>query len=97
MIEPRFRPGARVMVDARDVPGHNRTPRYIRGKHGTVERICGAFGDPEDLARGVLDGPRVTLYRVRFAQAEVWPGYPGAPDDTLDVELYEHWLAGETG
>ncbi len=41
--------------------------------------------------------PKRPLYRVRFAQSRVWPDYSGAPGDTLDVELYEHWLepAGE--
>jgi nitrile hydratase len=32
------------------------------------------------------------LYRVRFAQAEVWPDYDGPAVDTIDVDLYEHWL-----
>jgi hypothetical protein len=29
---------------------------------------------------------------VRFAQKDVWPGYAGPTNDTIDVELYEHWL-----
>src|SRR5215472_14707292 len=92
--DARFAPGMRVRVEQRDVSGHNRTPRYVRGKCGVVERICGAFGNPEELACGTLDGRRVPLYRVRFAQRDLWPGYAGAPGDTLDVELYEHWLTG---
>ena len=32
------------------------------------------------------------LYRVRFAQREVWPDYRGGAGDSIDVEIYEHWL-----
>jgi nitrile hydratase len=41
--------------------------------------------------------PAQPLYRVRFAQRELWPDYAGSPGDTVDVELYQHWLepAGE--
>ena len=49
----RFAPGDSVRVADRNVEGHVRTPRYVRGKRGIVERICGAFRNPEQLARGV--------------------------------------------
>jgi nitrile hydratase len=32
------------------------------------------------------------LYRVRFAQLELWSDYAGSVGDTLDVEIYQHWL-----
>jgi nitrile hydratase len=32
------------------------------------------------------------LYRVRFVQSHVWPDYRGGANDTLDIDLYEHWL-----
>jgi nitrile hydratase len=32
------------------------------------------------------------LYRVRFLQSDVWDDYRGGPGDTLDIDLYEHWL-----
>jgi hypothetical protein len=74
------------------VTGHVRTPRYVRGKCGVVERVCGTFRNPEDLAYGRSDGERLPLYRVRFAFADVW-GDPFASElDTIDVEIYEHWL-----
>lgn len=91
-MTPRFNPGQRVRVLDKVTAGHVRTPRYIRGKRGVVERICGEFRKPEELAYGLYDGEREPLYRVRFAQREVWPDYAGAPEDTLDVEIYEHWL-----
>jgi hypothetical protein len=89
---PRFNPGEWVRVVKKAAVGHVRTPSYIRGKRGLVERICGEFRKPEELAYGRSDGEREPLYRVRFAQCEVWPDYAGAPEDTLDVEIYEHWL-----
>ena len=88
----RFQPGSTVHVRRGNPPGHIRTPYYIRGKQGIVERICGEFRNPEELAYGRSGEPKQVLYRVRFAQKDVWPGYAGPPDDTIDVELYEHWL-----
>ena len=90
--EPRFRVGERVRVLDAYPPGHLRTPFYIRGCEGTIERLCGAFPNPEELAQ-MRDGlPRVPLYRVRFAQRDVWPDYRGGKGDAVEVELYEHWL-----
>jgi hypothetical protein len=72
--------------------GHIRTPYYIRGCSGTVERVCGAFPNPEELAQMRSGLPAQPLYRVRFAQSEVWPDYRGSRADTLDVEIFQHWL-----
>lgn len=87
-----FQPGERVTVRNASPPGHLRTPFYIRGKTGEIERVCAEFGNPEELAFGRRDGTPVRLYRVRFSLEGVWPDYEGAPDDTIDIELYEHWL-----
>ncbi len=73
-------------------PGHIRTPWYIRGKTGVVERICGDFGNPEELAYGRDGKPKQPLYRVRFMQNEVWEDYTENPSDTVDIEIFEHWL-----
>jgi nitrile hydratase len=91
-LNPRFHVGSTVSVCRGNPPGHVRTPWYIRGKSGVVERICGEFGNPEELAYGRSGEPRQVLYRVRFAQKEVWPDYAGPAGDTIDIELYEHWL-----
>jgi nitrile hydratase len=92
MTAPRYSPGETVRVRTGDPPGHVRTPFYIRGKTGQVERICGEFRNPEELAHGRNGEPKRVLYRVRFAQKQVWPDYAGPPADTIDIELYEHWL-----
>jgi nitrile hydratase len=96
-MNTRFAPGDEVRVAEREPPGHARTPRYVRGKRGVIERICGAFRNPEELAYGRYDGERRPLYRVRFSQREMWPDYGGAASDTIDVEIYEHWLEGAEG
>lgn len=103
-MNARFAPGERVRVAFRDPPDaprkpHLRTPFYVRGQRGEIERVCGFFRNPEDLAWGGDGLPRQALYRVRFPQSRVWPDYDGTAGDTLDVEIYEHWLepAGEDG
>lgn len=91
-MKPRFSVGDSVAVRAAYPLGHVRTPYYIRGKQGTIERICGEFANPEELAFGRDGLPRRPLYRVRFRQRGVWPGYAGAREDTVDIEIFEHWL-----
>lgn len=90
--EHRFEVGERVRVKSCFPPGHRRTPFYIRGKAGTVERICGAFPNPEELAYGFDGEPKRVLYRVRFRQKEVWPDYKGPERDLIEMEIFEHWL-----
>ena len=91
-MTPRFKPGDAVTVRRAYPPGHIRTPYYIRGQSGVVERICGSFPNPEELAFGRNGLPAQPLYRVRFAQRQVWPDYGGDGADTVDIEIYEHWL-----
>ena len=88
----RYKAGERVRIAARTCDRHHRTPAYVKGRTGTVERLCGAFGQPETLALGGDGKPDQALYRVRLRQAELWPGYRGGADDTLDIEIFEHWL-----
>lgn len=96
MTAARYAPGDRVRVRRAFPPGHVRTPYYARGAAGVVERVCGAFRNPEELAFGRDGRPARPLYRVRFAQAALWPDYDGPHGDTLDIELYEHWLEPAT-
>ena len=92
MVEAKFKAGDRVRVRKAYPLGHIRTPFYIRGHSGTIERLCGRFPNPEELAQ-MRDGlPALPLYRVRFLQKDVWPDYTGNPKDLLEVEIFEHWL-----
>ncbi len=92
-MQPRYAIGDRVAVIDRIHSGHMRTPTYVRGKTGAVVRVVGPMLNPEQLAYGYPGTPGKILYRVRFRQGELWAHYAGGPDDTLEIELYEHWLA----
>ena len=91
-VAARFRPGDRVKVRWADAPGHVRTPWYIRGHTGVIERLCGAYPNPEELAYARSGLPAQPLYRVRFAQSQVWPNYAGSPTDSIDIEIFQQWL-----
>ena len=88
----KFAPGDRVRVRERFPPGHVRTPWYCRGKIGEIERICGRFRNPEQLAYGNRDAAQEVLYRVGFASRSLWPGDGGDERDRVEIEIYEHWL-----
>jgi len=87
----RFKAGDRVTVKFEDRPGHLRTPWYIRGKSGWIERVYGDFLNPELLAFGKDGLPRKTLYLVAFEHAEVFGKSHSAKDKIL-VDIYDHWL-----
>ena len=69
---------------------HIRTPGYIFGEEGTIERRVGSFPNPSLRAYG-KEGGAETLYRVRFLQTRIWEAagleYSGAARDTVDVEV----------
>ena len=88
----RFKVGDTIRVKVSAPPGHRRTPWYIRGKTGTIERICGSFPNPEELAYGFDGLPRKVLYRATFLQNHVWLDYKGPQHDIIEMEIFEHWL-----
>jgi nitrile hydratase subunit beta len=88
----KFAPGEKVRIANANPPGHRRVPSYARGRIGTIERICGAFPNPEELAYGFDGLPKRPLYRVRIRQTDIWPDYEGSEKDVLELEIYEHWL-----
>ena len=87
----RFKTGDRVKVKFEDRPGHLRTPWYIRGKSGRIERVYGDFLNPELLAFGKDGLPKKTLYQVAFDYGDVFGKLQGAKDKVL-VDIYDHWL-----
>eukprot|EP00416_Gambierdiscus_australes_P018394 CAMPEP_0171080898 /NCGR_PEP_ID=MMETSP0766_2-20121228/16161_1 /TAXON_ID=439317 /ORGANISM="Gambierdiscus australes, Strain CAWD 149" /LENGTH=444 /DNA_ID=CAMNT_0011538175 /DNA_START=1 /DNA_END=1335 /DNA_ORIENTATION=+ len=94
--QPLFSVGDHVRVRAENTKTrwrkpHVRTPGYIFGCEGVVERICGEFADPMLCCFG-NSGIKQPLYRVRFSQRQLWPEYAGDPDDTVDIEIYQTWL-----
>jgi nitrile hydratase beta subunit len=87
---PRFEKGQPVVVRNLNWPGHNRLPRYIRGKRGVVERVNGAHRI-EDAHADALGPDPQTVYTVRFDGTEVW----GADSETnlmVCMELWEGYL-----
>lgn len=89
---PRFKPGDKVRVRFADPPGHIRTPFYVRGKPGWIERYHGSFANPEELAYSRDGLPPRPLYLVSFNQTEVWDPYKSSPRDQIFVDIFEHWL-----
>ena len=67
----KFKAGDPVTVKFEDRPGHIRTPWYIRGKTGWIERVYGDFLNPESLAFGRDGLPKRTLYLVALNQSDV--------------------------
>jgi len=97
-MSARFSPGDRVHVLADFArPGHVRTPWYCRDRTGVVERVCGAYPNPEVLAYGRDGLPELPLYRVRFTQGELWSDHGGRGDDTVEIEIFEPWLEADEG
>lgn len=91
----KFQPGDRVRVLEAYPPGHVRTPFYCRGHVGVVERVCGSFPNPEELAYHRSGLPAVPLYRVRFAARDLFPQYRENPADVIEIEIFQHWLRPE--
>lgn len=88
----RYRNGERVRVADRRHDGHHRTPGYLKGKAGVVERSHPAFTNPETRAYGGDGLPEQRLYLISVSQRDLWPDYPGATADRVFVDVFEHWL-----
>ena len=87
-----YRAGQLVRVANRPHDGHHRTPGYLKGKTGRVERIHATFPNPESRAYGAEGLPEQCLYLVGFDQRELWPQYAGSPSDRIYFDFFEHWL-----
>ena len=87
-----YRVGQRVRVAARAHDGHHRTPGYIKGKSGSVERVHASFTNPETRAYGSDGLPKQPLYLVGFASDDVSARLRGGTDDRIYVDVFEHWL-----
>jgi nitrile hydratase len=81
-----------VRVADRPHEGHHRTPGYVKGKVGRVERAHASFTNPETRAYGGDGLPEQPLYMVAFAQRDLWPDYRGNAYDHIYVDVFEHWL-----
>ena len=91
-----FAHGEKVRIAPRPHEGHHRTPAYLKGKAGTIERVHDRSLNPETHAYGKDGRPEQRLYLVGFALHDVWPGYGGPRDDRLLADVFEHWLEPES-
>ena len=89
----KYAAGASVRVRSGTISGHYRTPAYVQGAAGRIERLHGAFPSPESRAYGAPGLPAQPLYLVSFRQRDLWENYVGAPADRLLIDLFEGWLA----
>lgn len=72
---------------------HLRTPGFVHGICGTVERCVGKFGNPEKLAFGNDTAGLQPLYIIHFD----WPSICDFPvatgqSDVVTCEIYHDWL-----
>jgi nitrile hydratase subunit beta len=91
-----FAPGEKVRVrdawpEAQGEKVHIRTPHFLRGREGRVERFIGDFANPEALAFGKDGMPKIGLYMVAFERGDLFPGTVTGRE-TLTADLYDTWL-----
>jgi nitrile hydratase len=86
----KFAAGDPVLAVARNPAGHNRLPRYLRGKRGVIEAVHARYPLADERAAG-RDRPE-TLYTVAFAANDVW-GVDAEPNGVIHAELWESYLA----
>jgi nitrile hydratase len=89
-VAPKFRPGDRVIARNINPIGHTRIPRYVRGRHGAIDRDHGVFTFPDTHAAG--DGRKPQhVYSVRFTAHELW-GADVASRHAVYVDLWDDYL-----
>ncbi len=89
-VAPRFRAGDHIVVRNINPTGHTRLPRYVRGKHGIVERDHGVFIYPDSSAHGQGEKPQ-HVYSVRFTVRELW-GDTASDRDSLYIDLWDDYM-----
>jgi nitrile hydratase subunit beta len=88
-LTPRFGVGDVVVPKRMWEPDvHHRCPRYVRGVHGTVKRLCG----DERLAGYRPNTVIEPVYTIRFESADVWGERSAEPPFTIHVDLWESYL-----
>ncbi|MDE2793610.1 MAG: nitrile hydratase subunit beta [Gemmatimonadota bacterium] len=91
-VAARFRPNDRVRARNLHPVAHNRQPRYVRGRVGTVVEDYGVYAlqDSDGVGRQPCDLPQ-HVYSVRFEARELW-GDRAAARDAVYVDLWEEYL-----
>ena len=91
-LPARFRPDDRVRSRNLHPVAHNRQPRYVRGRVGTVVEDYGVYAlqDSDAVGGQPCDQPQ-HVYSVRFEARELW-GDRAAAHDAVYVDLWEEYL-----
>jgi hypothetical protein len=94
--EPKFAVGDAVRV--RELPAlfYTRTPEYVRGATGAIASVAYESPTAEDESWDGPDPSPEWFYIVRFNLSELWHGYTGPINDTLQTELPQRWLEAVT-
>ena len=72
---------------------HLRTPGYLFGAVGVVERFIGHFPNPEEKAFSSNQEPGTQpLYLVAFKNKDLWEGMEMHGEDGITAEIYQPWL-----
>ena len=87
---PRFKEGDAVLALNVSRNGHNRLPRYIRGRRGIIARVNGLHPIEDEQVYAEDPTPQ-TIYTVGFAGSEVW-GPECEPNLRIYMELWEDYL-----
>jgi len=88
---PAFAEGAAVRVKPRHDAGHNRSPRYLRGRTGNIVADVGVFQFPDTVAENLGANPQ-HLYTVSFAAADLWGADAESAGDEVLADLMESYL-----
>ena len=90
--QPKFQVGDLVVV--RELPAlfYTRTPEYVRGAIGEIAKVSYESPAAEDESWDRLDAQPEWFYIVRFNLSQLWYGYTGTTNDTLQTEIPERWL-----
>jgi len=86
----RFKVGDTVRVKNLHPPGHTRSPRYVRGRVGTIDAVRGMHVYPDSNASTLNENPQ-WLYTVRFTGTELW-GEGGDASLIVSVDAFEPYL-----
>ena len=89
-VPARFRIGDRVRAKNIHPTTHTRLPRYVRGRPGTIERLCGCHVFPDTNALGQGENPQ-WLYTVRFDARDLW-GHEADQLLKVSVDAWEPYL-----
>jgi hypothetical protein len=94
--KPKFGVGDEVVVRELPMLFYTRTQEYVRGATGKIATVAYESPAAEDEAFDAPDQRPEWFYIVRFNLSELWHGYTGPTNDTLQTEIPERWLEGSS-